>query len=690
MPFLGARGQASRGYFGGGTPPDAPTAVVATRGNTQLSVAFSAPAFNGGLDITTYQYALSTDSYATWTTRSTGTTASPLVITGLTNGTSYQVKLRAVNALGEGAASDASTAVTPATIPGTPTSPSISSGSGSISVSWGAPSDGGDPPLTYTVETQKNSEAYVNRGAQTSTYTLSGLDNGATYRARITANNTVGSSATPAVTGDTVPSAVPGAPGFSSASSGSGTYTFNWTAPANNGAAITSYTVTLTTANQAAWGTSVTDTPANFTSGGNLTYTFTGLSNGSSYRAKVLATNVRGNGAETDSGAGGAQTPSAVPSAPTTTSSVGDRSYTVNWTAPANNGAAIDYYEVQITDADEQNWSTIVSPNPGPTATSQPFTSLTNGKSYRTRVRAHNSRGFGAYTESTSRIPTFAAPALASNGVYRDPNNRGVRKIAWSIDPTNIINGASSTTYVYLQWTNSAGGGAVTSAETLIMVYTGTDYQYEEGTSFANSGIVYPGEKYRIRAVQYDGTHGVDTGWQVIDIIALATDGREWTYYNGVNVYTTGPFVVDGGGYFNVSGSVIGGVNTDNLNDEQFEITIFRINATSSGSTSTDLRYFRIRYAGPHDANSSTDTMPTVYDTSTNSNTWPGTSGTTMTEYEWNCDNAGYGLAGLGKVAVDGLGAAGRSSNSTGGWTPTITVVIEARGNRRVRTAYDY
>ena len=137
MPFLGARGQASRGYFGGGTPPDAPTAVVATRGDTQLSVAFSAPAFNGGLDITTYQYALSTDSYATWTTRSTGTTASPLVITGLVNGTSYQVKLRAVNALGAGAASDASTAVTPATIPGTPTSPSISSGSQSISVSWG-------------------------------------------------------------------------------------------------------------------------------------------------------------------------------------------------------------------------------------------------------------------------------------------------------------------------------------------------------------------------------------------------------------------------------------------------------------------------------------------------------------------------------------------------------------------------
>jgi hypothetical protein len=687
MPFLGARGQASRGYFGGGTPPDAPTSVVATRGNAQLSVAFSAPVFNGGLEITTYQYALSTDSYATWTNRPTGTTASPLVITGLTNGTSYQVKLRAVNALGAGAASTASTAVTAATIPGTPTSPSISSGSGSISVSWGAPSDGGDPPLTYTVETQKDSESYVNRGTQTSPYPLSGtgIDNGATYRARITATNTVGSSATAAVTGDTIPSAVPGAPGFSSASSGNGTYTFNWTAPANNGAAITAYTVTITTANQAAWGTSVTDTPANFTSGGNLTYTFSGLSNGSSYRAKVIATNVRGNSAETDSGAGGAQTPSTVPGAPTISSqSSGDQSYTVNWSAPASDGGAgIDYYEVQITDANEQNWSTIASPNP--TGTSQSFSGLINGKTYRTRVRAHNGRGFGGYVESSARTATFAAPALGSNGVYRDAANRGVRKIAWAIDPTDIVNGTTTTTYVYLQWTNNSSGGAVTSAEELIETYTGTAFQYHEQSSFTNSGIVVAGEKYRIRAVQYDGTHSVEQPWQVIDIIALATDGREWSVENGVRVYLTGNFIVNGNSYFKVSDKVIPGVNTDNLNDVQYEITTMNVNATgsSSSSASTSLRSFRVLYAGTNDANSSTDSMPTVLNTSSNSNTWAGAGNVSMDQYEFNVDNIGYGYAGYGKVAVDGLGSA-----ST--WSPTIVVTVEARGNKRTRVAYNY
>ena len=41
MPFLGGRGQASRGYFGGGTTPGAPTSLVSTKGNGQISVAFT-------------------------------------------------------------------------------------------------------------------------------------------------------------------------------------------------------------------------------------------------------------------------------------------------------------------------------------------------------------------------------------------------------------------------------------------------------------------------------------------------------------------------------------------------------------------------------------------------------------------------------------------------------------------------
>ena len=96
------------------TTPDAPTGLSATAGDSQISVAFTAPAFNGGAEIWTYQYQLSTDNGSTWsawTNRSDyawyGSPNSPLVITGLFNSLTYQVKLRAVNVAGPGTESDA-------------------------------------------------------------------------------------------------------------------------------------------------------------------------------------------------------------------------------------------------------------------------------------------------------------------------------------------------------------------------------------------------------------------------------------------------------------------------------------------------------------------------------------------------------------------------------------------------------
>lgn len=177
MPFLGGRGQASRGYFGGGTTPGAPTVGAATPGDGQISLAFTAPTFNGGLTITTYQYALSTDSYATWTTRSTGTTASPLVITGLTNGTSYSVKIRAVNSLGAGEASDASTATSPFGAPIVVTSTGSDQTITPTAPTTSAPTNTQTFSLLPTPVTLSGSGTWTNpypSGATTGTGTLNG------------------------------------------------------------------------------------------------------------------------------------------------------------------------------------------------------------------------------------------------------------------------------------------------------------------------------------------------------------------------------------------------------------------------------------------------------------------------------------------------------------------------------------
>lgn len=86
--------------------PDAPTNLVATPVNTGGMIQFIPPVSSGGSAITNYQY--STDNGVSWVTPAPAISASPLIInSGLTNCTSYQVQLRAVNASGTGVASTA-------------------------------------------------------------------------------------------------------------------------------------------------------------------------------------------------------------------------------------------------------------------------------------------------------------------------------------------------------------------------------------------------------------------------------------------------------------------------------------------------------------------------------------------------------------------------------------------------------
>ena len=93
--------------------PDPPTAVTPTAGNEQLSIAFTAPTDTGTSAITGFvaQVASSGDNYSAGS--NTGS-SSPIVISSLSNGTSYTAKVWAINAYGTSAPSSASSAVAPA------------------------------------------------------------------------------------------------------------------------------------------------------------------------------------------------------------------------------------------------------------------------------------------------------------------------------------------------------------------------------------------------------------------------------------------------------------------------------------------------------------------------------------------------------------------------------------------------
>jgi hypothetical protein len=182
------------------------------------------------------------------------------------------------------------------TAPGAPTGVSAVAGNGSATVSWTAPSNGGSPITGYTIT------PYISGSAQTPTTitgsppatstTISGLTNGTAYTFTVKATNAVGtgsdSTASSAVT-PTAPTA-PGAPTGVSAVAGNGSATVSWTAPSNGGSPITSYTITPFAGITPQPTTTITGSPP------ATSTTITGLTNGTSYKFTVRATNAIGTG----------------------------------------------------------------------------------------------------------------------------------------------------------------------------------------------------------------------------------------------------------------------------------------------------------------------------------------------------------------------------------------------------------
>ncbi len=97
----------SRSFTVNAVVPDAPTIGTATAGDTQATVTFSAPAFTGGAAITLYTVTSNPGGI-------TGTgAASPIIVTGLTNGIAYTFTVTADNSAGTSAPSAASNSITP-------------------------------------------------------------------------------------------------------------------------------------------------------------------------------------------------------------------------------------------------------------------------------------------------------------------------------------------------------------------------------------------------------------------------------------------------------------------------------------------------------------------------------------------------------------------------------------------------
>jgi Ca2+-binding RTX toxin-like protein len=243
------------------TIPAAPTGVSAVAGNAQATVSWT-PGSDGGSPITSFRVQIRTGTTVVRTVTGISPTATSTVVTGLTNGTAYNFRVRAVNAIGVGPLSTASTAVTPTatgggggttTAPATPTIGTAAAGNAQATVRWTA-GTGGGAPTSFQVQVRTGTGGAtlvrtVTGVAATATSTVvTGLTNGTTYQFRVVAVNAIGSSTASALSNAVTPATVPGAPAIGLANPGAAggalTASVNWAAPIDTGGApITSYTV---------------------------------------------------------------------------------------------------------------------------------------------------------------------------------------------------------------------------------------------------------------------------------------------------------------------------------------------------------------------------------------------------------------------------------------------------------------
>jgi len=250
------------------TPPAAPTSVSVVAGSQSATISFAA--VTGATSYT----AISTPGGISSTS-----TASPIVVTGLTNGVAYTFNVTASNAAGSSTAKT-TVSVTPVAafgIPVAPASASAVAGNGSATITFATQAGAN----YYTITAMPGNLTGRVFG---SPVTAIGLHNGTAYSFGITATNTAGTSAATTTNSVTPFLPAPAAPSNVSAIAGNGSARITF----GNVLNASSYTVVTTPG-----GASV-----------NQAYgpiTISGLTNGTAYTFAVSAKNSSGTSAATGS-----------------------------------------------------------------------------------------------------------------------------------------------------------------------------------------------------------------------------------------------------------------------------------------------------------------------------------------------------------------------------------------------------
>ena len=451
--LLGTLLAAGTAWAQAATTPGAPVIESLTAGDQALTVVWTAPASDGGSDITSYDLRYIRSDAAdkadgNWTVETsvwtTGAGALESTLSGLANGTSYDVQAKAVNAIGNGAWSATVTA-TPATVPDAPTIAYAQAGSGRITITSFSPaSDGGSDITSYDLRYIRSDSDDSDDANWTlredfartaSSYRITGLTNGVAYHVQVRAVNAAGDGAWSQRQTRT-PVGPPGIPSIDTVTPGDGSLAITWSAPSSDGGRdITGYNLRYVR----------NDLVDNFLfvwsqgpvwSSGDLEHTLSGLTNGVRYRLGLQAVNDEGTSGWSDWSdprTGTAGTTPQVPGAPTIdrATSDGAEAY-IRWSAPADDGGAdVTGYDLRrirsdAADKADGNW-TVLSGVWTSGALEYTVEGLTDGVEYDFQSRAENSAGAGSWSATVNNTePSVPAAPVIEQIWVETPNQLSV------------------------------------------------------------------------------------------------------------------------------------------------------------------------------------------------------------------------------------------------------------------------
>ena len=420
--------------------PSAVIGVVAqATTSTSIRVTWGVPLDDGGATVTRYDIQWKSGSQSFASSRQRSSTDRIETFTGLQINRTYDYRVRAINARGNGEWSATASASTTATEPAQVSGLVATAGDNQIALRWTAPNNGGSPITRYDIRWKSGNQAYDGQRQDTTvstSYTLTRLSNGTEYDLQVRAVNAVGLSEWSG-TISAIPFNQPTLSQNNITLRGKGVRQTATLSPASGGQAPFTYSLSGLTNNVTFDGANrVVGVPAGVDGTDTLTYTATDSLNKTATIRFLLDYDTR----------------TTAPSEPRNLSlSRSDRQISASWDAPTDNGgSAITGYVIEVWPGTRTTSNVRELTTAG---RSVGIGSLTNGTEYSVRVKARNSVGDSDWSGTAQATPLATLRLVQSNITVNTPYESQTVSLSRATGGSNsftyAVNGLGQSTITY-------------------------------------------------------------------------------------------------------------------------------------------------------------------------------------------------------------------------------------------------